>query len=323
MLPVSNSSDSNTEYLKPLIEATAASASRFRRVLIVMIIASILAFGAFWNARRGSWLNSRIDVALLGNEYLTLKDKVSRIESELTYGPSDPRMTALYEQKKELEGNVKSDKYEDAKAWLKYRGMQDREQLAESVKKLEQARVDSVLLIKIPFFGIVVDINDLGLLGGFTFVVILMWFRFSLWREYFNLISTFREAKTLEHLGFVYRSLAAQQVLTVPPALSEIPPIEKPWGKVVRVLYFLPVLVQVIILIYDIVSFKVGLSISRFNSYFGVLMSASFLYLSMILTSLCLQLSRHIDKEWEDTANTIRPSYPSNTMEVKSSLAAN
>src|ERR1051325_5499773 len=71
----------STEYLKPFIEATIASAARFRRVLIVLIVTSILAFGAFWNAAEWSWINSRIHVARAAETHLSIEEAKEQLNA--------------------------------------------------------------------------------------------------------------------------------------------------------------------------------------------------------------------------------------------------
>jgi hypothetical protein len=313
------------DYLKPFIEATIAASSRFRRVLIVVIIASILGFGAFWNARRGSWVDSRIRFVHQAYDYLDLKIKKDQLleqvdtksrelkeaENKLTTTSDEKEKiditkrkevlttenAALSEKIKNLEDNL-SKNYVNAAKWINERGITSKDQLGPIIQRWENARVEYVALVRIPFFGIVFDVNDLGLLGGFTFVVVLMWFRFSLWREYNNLRTTFREVKS-EHLKICYMTLAMNQVLTVPPALSQNQPREKPWGTVVRLLYFLPVIIQLTIFLYDCYSFEDGRLVNEFNTIFGISVSLCFLVLSGMLTYWCYHLSDEIDKEWD------------------------
>jgi hypothetical protein len=104
-----------------------------------------------------------------------------------------------------------------------------------------------------------------------------------------------------------------QQVLTVPPALSKSQPHERPWGKIVRILYFLPVAVQLAILIYDVFSFKVGWIVNKFNSVFGLSMGVCFLALSVLLTYWCWRLSSEIDEEWDNAAKQIKNPPPIET----------
>src|SRR6185436_4578276 len=71
--------DRGTDYLEPFIEATISAATRFRRVLLVIIVTSVLVFGAFWNARVGSWLDSRFDMANNAKEYFYVSDRLAEI----------------------------------------------------------------------------------------------------------------------------------------------------------------------------------------------------------------------------------------------------
>ena len=322
---------SKVDYLNPFIEATITAAARFRRVLIVVIIASTLAFSAFWNSRGGSWLNSRIKIAINAEAYLTLKEHKEKLKNNdaalteisgtlnftkpLTEEVRNKRLEEIWAIRKEneqinreiqhLEQEFSDDALRNAETWLNKRGIKRKAQLISYAERLHASRVDNIVLIHIPFFGIVLDVNDLGILGGFTFVVILMWFRFSLWRELYNLSSTFKAAKTDEDLEFCYRTLAMSQVLTVPPALSKHQPREKPWGKAVRILYFLPLTVQLIIFINDCFTFNYGWDISPTNTVAGTSISWAFLFLSALLTFWCYRLSSEIDKEWEETAERL------------------
>lgn len=324
------SDSSKIDQLNKFIEATTSAAARFRRVLIVVIVASTLAFGAFWNSRAGSWLNSRIRLAQNAATVLSLEETskklvevdkaLSRTDQKISQsdvGKEEKRKaeelrTSLLDTKEELlkdektvEQSISKSDLETAQTWLEKRGFRTSAQLKTYSDRLDQARVDYIVLIRIPFFGIVLDVNDLGALGGFTFVVILLWFRFSLWREYYNLSLTFKEAANDEELKYCYKALSMSQVLTVPPALSEHQPRERPWGKVVRILYFLPLAVQLIIFIYDCLSFNYGWYTSPFNTVFGFSLSLCFLFLSGLLTYWCFRLSSEIDQEWDEAAGRI------------------
>jgi hypothetical protein len=363
-----------TDYLKPFIESTIDAAARFRRVLIVMITASILAFGAFWNSLNETWFNSRIATARNGEAFLTLEDTYNRlteIEEELgaleqrsTGGqrwifsfieeqkfklkqeqelkekkqqePDEKKQQELKEKKLKLEQEQKrllSDAnrilegrfhrdikiteakklkeeldrldYEPIKGWIGQRMIPNKEQAAQYAQKLEEARTGNILLIHIPFFGTVFDVNALGLWGGLTFAVLLLLFRFSLWREYNNLRLTFTETKSA-HLRFCYRSLAMQQVLTVPPALSPRQPYLKPKGSVVQWLYFPPLIIQTLIFLNDLRTSDIG-GMFNFNLTMISTVASLFLWGSIaVLTDRCLQLSAAIDEEWDKAAQAIR-----------------
>lgn len=55
------------------------------------------------------------------------------------------------------------------------------------IERLEKALLENVVLIRLPFFGIVLDINDLSLLTGLTFIILLSLLVFTHYREKRNI----------------------------------------------------------------------------------------------------------------------------------------
>ncbi len=87
------------------------------------------------------------------------------------------------------------------------------------LSSLDRLRTEKVLMIQVPIFGVSFDVNDLSLLGGFSFIIILLWFNFSLWRESMNLKIVFDEARKMGKLGTCYRYLLMRQLLMIPKPL--------------------------------------------------------------------------------------------------------
>ena len=313
------------DHLKPFIEATITSSARFRRVLIVVIVSSVLAFSAFWNARPGSWLNSRFEVARVAQNLLTkeetaeeltkLKLELSETTKALASDVSSAEKTALAKDQRRLTGEIEQmskkvaelEKYlepaarETARQWLVWHGITSSSQLAALSEPIVRARTNHVILFHVPFFGTAFDVNELGLIGGFTFVVVLMWFRFTLWREYYNLCSTFEACgNNIQDFEACYKYLAMNQVLTVPPTLFTREPRERPWGKIVRVLYLLPVMVQLAVVVTDCLTIQNGMVLSKGNTIVTIAASVCFLALAALLTYWCFRLSAEIDKEWNE-----------------------
>lgn len=79
-----------------------------------------------------------------------------------------------------------------------------------------RAYIESVRLVRAPFFGIAFDINDLGIIGGIGFIVILLLLRHSLSREIKSLNRSFKVAHDTGQLRHFYHVLAIRQVFTVP-----------------------------------------------------------------------------------------------------------
>src|SRR5436309_13703390 len=142
------------------VEASWASSNRARFILIVVIAASVLAFTAFWNSHQRSWLNTRLHLARVG-------------ATGCLSNWGDQARNALPKEDQEL--------YFLSKYFADVRHISiNCAHLADLAKQLEEIQSREVNLIRVPFFGVVFDVNDLGSLGGFAFVIILLWFRFSI-----------------------------------------------------------------------------------------------------------------------------------------------
>jgi hypothetical protein len=87
----------------------------------------------------------------------------------------------------------------------------------EMQRALVNTYIENVRYVRIPFFGIAFDVNDLGIIGGGGLLTILVMYLFCLSRELKNLQYSFGQAA--ESNGKLYRfyhALAMNQVLTMP-----------------------------------------------------------------------------------------------------------
>lgn len=231
--------------LQNYVRTCAASIYRARFIVIVLITASVLTFFASWNSRGESWINKRI----IRDEQALKIFPAQNGKPSVGCNPSNPAENARLLSLKES-GLSEAD-YNAAKTYVCDMD-KSREQLENHLRQLVTLKVEQVTRIHIPFFGVSIDINDLGLFAGLTFVVILLWFRFSLLRELNNIKIAFGMAGSLhtdfnetvadsnnlkqevEHrrkekdqkpqwerqyarLRYCYDILAMQQVLTEPP----------------------------------------------------------------------------------------------------------
>jgi hypothetical protein len=274
--------------IEEYITVAAAAAHRGRSILIVMITASILAFSAFWNSRQGSWLNSRLRLATEGAQWMNMKQ--------------DDRDRLTQEQR---------DYYRRSEEYMAVRGIQTPDQINEVVKRLQALQSEQVNLIKIPFFGSIFDVNDLGLLGGFAFAILLLWFKFGMSRELQNIILTFNEGRRRKQLRVCYQQLAMQQVLTVPKMLPDHPHPKQIspsfWDKLPKILFVLPFLVHATVFGYDLYSFKFGMSVSQFNTIFNTAFALLFLAIILMLTVSCYLVSYEISNEWKQAYDELTP----------------
>ncbi|AXQ27338.1 hypothetical protein D0B54_00930 [Solimonas sp. K1W22B-7] len=71
--------------------------------------------------------------------------------------------------------------------------------------------------VEIPFFGVRVDINDLGIVGGCALIIIALMQHSSVRREVDNIAFIFDSAKDIDDFRTRYRILAMHQVITPVP----------------------------------------------------------------------------------------------------------
>jgi hypothetical protein len=164
-------------------------------------------------------------------------------------------------------------------------------------ESLEEQLYVQAYQVKIPFFGLSFDINDLGMFSGFAFFVVLMILRFSLARELANLRLAFSEATARNQLRDCFKLLSMGQVLTVPRSTGVT---SNPFTRNLhRTLYALPVLILGFIIYHDVVTLKSGQLFSTFNTVLSLLLSAGFFMINLILTFQCIITSLDFDATWD------------------------
>ncbi len=266
-----------SEHLEPAVEAS----NRARYVLILILSAGILVFIPTWSSAFFSWQNLHLEYANVALQLCRQGWQIGKGESATAQAEILHRIDRYAPETK----NVPCD------------------DLRRDYDSLERTISENVNFIRLPIFGVVVDINDTAVLGGIAFVVLLGLFRFSLLREHLNLKLFFAEARRRHDLRTWYTMLAMRQVLTVPPT-----PYHSRrgfWEKLARWLPFFPVGIQLFTIFNDVYSISSGILISPGRTGISFIFGSSLLILIVILSSACARLSRRIDGEWQLAAREL------------------
>jgi hypothetical protein len=176
--------------IEDYLEATGEASARSRNMVLFVAVASILAFAGLLNSLQSQWMLGRVQK--LNDE------KGDYAVSKLGQYPAETGYKRLEDYKKAI-------------ANYEYRY----QQLCSAI---ERAYVENAMTIRVPVLGFAFDVNDLGLLSGLGFAIILSCYRFFLSREVDNLRVSFAEAEDggTHILDEYYRLLAMRQVFTVP-----------------------------------------------------------------------------------------------------------
>jgi hypothetical protein len=86
---------------------------------------------------------------------------------------------------------------------------------------MHRSAAETKYTVRVPFFGVAFDINDLGILGGFGLWIVLILLRLSLRSQIVSLRVGFKEAFARSQEIDFYQILAARQVFVFPPLSDE------------------------------------------------------------------------------------------------------
>lgn len=323
------SNNSYSAVIETYLEAAGDASRRSRITVLIMVTACVLSLVGFWNSRQGSWIMKRIQVAQNALDWFSFPDSLKKtiseeeiafpdsVKKEILNGLKHNRLPLGVELKlpdairiQLSKGiNFKSDDstrsiIDQAAFFISQRNIRSKRQLQNMLDSLETARMQKVLIIEVPFFGVSFDLNDLGMVSGLTFLAIIMMLRFCLSRELRNLKYIFEVAKNQGAIAIYYDLLAMRQVFTVPRAKEY--PKSQPYELLPKFLIFLPLGVHFVVIGHDLFSIDYGRSISEGNTYFVTFMSILFFLLIMASTKACLKLWKEIDYEWEKQAKDLK-----------------
>jgi hypothetical protein len=336
-LHIKDNPEATVALLGQYVEASADSASRARTIMIVMITASVLTFFAYWNTRPDAWLTGRINKANTALWFFNPVTKARFTEEELARNLDEAR------KKFPNPENVPSaEALKDARDFINARKIDDRDLLVDYIEHLRTVQLEQVTTLHAPFFGVFFDVNDLGIFSGFTFTVILLWFRFSLVRERDNLRQVFASANELgiDYHHHCYHLISMRQVLTIPPTAHQPPKaagavkskratttkalkVKKDkvddstenrssnvlghglWRILPVALILLPAAVYLRLATHDLQTIDLGITINWWNSFYLILFDVIFLIAIVWITILCLRLSFEVDAEWIKQKDTL------------------
>jgi hypothetical protein len=239
-----------------------------------------------WNIREEAWLKSRLQV----------EEDVLRWWPHLKRDQAPP----FLDERREA-------RYRQARLYFAERlsggDAVDSVRLAEEVTVLREVRIRDLLTLRIPFFGVVVDLNDLTLVSAVSFAAILGWLSFALYSEKQGLQFVFGRAREWGKLPLCYDLLVPRQVLSRPPHSDASFKHHLSWRP--KVLFLLPAGVQIYVVIHHVDSYHAAVSINQAAAEAGLALTLTVSAAVLLLTWRCLWLSLQIDLEWEDRVREV------------------
>jgi len=197
-------------------------------------------------------------------------------------------------------------------------------------------KIENYQTVRVPILGNAFDVNDLNIVAGITFLILLFILRFTIIREVNNLKIALQaiserytdganknvfqdyltsQAKSNPHINqshvlakinftrrkHHYNFLSMNEIFTLPPL--EIEDSKKGNGffiGIVNKMYWLPSWILLLILANDISTIGYGLNLSRFNTMIGLISGIIILVLIGFLCHRCSNQKRIINKLYQD-----------------------
>jgi len=252
------------------LSASADASARTRSIITVMVVLIILVLAGLFNSLQSQWMKKRM--IAVGNQ--TNHDY---LDSKLDRAPTGDKDAIEFYHKR-------------------------REALAAA---LETAYVEGSLVVKVPFFGITFDVNDLGVIGGLAFLIVLSCYRFFLSREIDNLRISFTVARYAgaDQLANFYSLLAMRQVFTIPESgfINRTPFLK----YVPKLINWIPALLLILVATHDYVTRWIGDDLAKRRFWFEWACQLLCIVLTAILSrSLTIRLF-WMDEIWNATGAVV------------------
>jgi hypothetical protein len=315
------------------VEALASSSSRVRFVMLAIIIAIIAAASTLWSEQRGSWERARVrklfestmkaDVNSIWYDKIFYNDECKPKEEPVE--PFLPKLWALIVDTKsstdaaEVYGNLSPEEKCDVVQRFRRLGITSPENAKAYAEKLYEAYVNNMLYVRVPVLGILFDVNDLGLITGVTFFVLMLVMSFYTHRAHENLSLCMWKVRELAEKekcfdmpgskpNLLYHALAMQQVFTIPPTLARW---RDNWvfRRAHYSLFFLPFLAQLAVMMNDVNTAQIGSDYSAIQTRLSLRLQVILLAAVFFFCLLCWSHLHADDVLWERIFLYINPSH--------------
>ncbi len=294
--------------IQDYLSASGEASARTRNVTLAIVVACVLTFIALLNSLQNSWMLKRLQrLRQVDSEYLIQYVGTAPNQEDYRKKQHDRFLQALLQYQMENAANSTTQptstpppdpkKFDDeADSEFKRDSEMYQARYHAFLLNTSRALVDTRFLVRVPFFGITFDINDLGFLAGIGMVTLLGLFRLSISTELENLKLAFRHATRMGKLAEFYRLLAMQQVLTTPNLPER--KISRFHFFVPKLLYFLPLAVYLFVVLNDLYTNKIGFAIDSLRTLLLLGGDIFFLFVILTLSIISFQRTRDVDRKW-------------------------
>ena len=319
--------------IEQYIRSLGASSSRVRFVMLAIIISSIAAAAALWGERQDAWAQRRLikigeysEVALqcgLWGRFDEVRELAKYLrrkglptDDDLRKGQRAAEEDLLYHYG--FGTATKCTAIFKAEDWLTNHGVTTEAGAERIAEKQQEAYINNILFVRTPVLGLTFDINDLGLITGLTFCILMLVMVFYTHRAHENLVLAMwkvRDIATHESLdnpgsraNLLYHALAMEQVFTVPPTLARWNDFRY-FRRAHYLLFFTPLVMQALVFGNDLLTEGIGAAYSDSQTRISLLVQAIMIVVVIPLSILCCSHLHADDVLWDRVFLFINPAH--------------
>lgn len=322
-----------TERMKLAFNYAEESSRRARWILFMMQLAVVLVIATVWQENNSNWTFSRLRVAqntvkLLScnPEYEYGQDAVKQVNKsfpDAKDAATSPFTLEYRDSRYVCQKGMSSSEIKEAQDYENIRHFSLIE-AKKNVADLQQLVTTRALSVNVPILGLNFDVNDLDIVSGLTFVILLSWLHFALRRQHRNVRHVFNMARRAEdpeekdktlRLRIAYNLLAMTQVLTVPAARHEdlrVAPLKRltqPSGLIV----WTAVLAQALMVFDDFRTASLGQIFSNRITWIETGAAVILLVYIVIRTRACSRVMKKTYELWDEAFQEAYPLEPQST----------
>ena len=311
-----------TERMKLALNYAEESSKRARWIIFMLQLAVVLVVASIWQQTDTNWTFSRLragqnleNLLICDPSSVYGADAVKHVNESLPSikdATATPFTTEYLDSRYRCEVGLSPDEKKQALDYESgpYGWHFSLPEAKKNVADLQQVVASRALGVYVPILGITFDVNDLDVLAGFTFVILLSWLHFALRRQKKNVHHVFNLAREAEdpeekdrvkRLAITYNLLAMTQVLTVPPASRAELRVAafKRFIQPSNLILWTAVLAQLIMVIDDVQTSFGGEVLNKAVTWVETGLAAVLFIYVVIRTFLCSKTMRDTDAVWD------------------------
>lgn len=224
----------NSLSLKEFLETSSDAGKRVRTTTIILMVVTVLVFAGNLNSAQWAWSLNRLKARELVDAQLN--KKIRDLETVLDCRKTNSNKDCPNPLDIHIDGPPSSCGVEvcGSSTWTDCESLDDERKNScklqhglncykcaksgseDMIRNLRTSFVQNSVNVKVPFFGVSFDINDLGLLGGLSLIVVLIMLRLSLRNYIVSLRTGFKAAFKEEQEEEFYEILASRQLFVFP-----------------------------------------------------------------------------------------------------------